>query len=89
MFQSLFGSLLNHLYHYANENVSVKYLSLIWITSILTTIHSLKNCSVYGRSCRIYNPKSFGFFRKEFRLVRKINKYIIYRLRVGPYGEKL
>ena len=78
MFESLFGSLLNHLYHYANENGSVKYLSLIWITSILTTIYSLKNCSVYGRSCRIYNPKSFGFFRKEFRLVRKINKFIVF-----------
>ena len=87
MFQSLFGSLLNHLYHYANENVSVKHLSLICITSILTTIYSLKNCSVYGRSCRIYSPKSFGFFRKEFRQVKK--KYVIYRLRVGPYGEKL
>ena len=68
-FKSLFGSLLNHLYHYANENVSVKHLSLICITSILTTIYSLKNCSVYERSCRIYSPKSFGFFRKEFRQV--------------------
>ena len=56
MFQSFFGGLLNHLYQYANENVSVKYLSLICITSILTTIYSLKNCSVYGRSCRIYKP---------------------------------
>ena len=26
MFQSLFGSLLNHLHHYTNENVSVKHL---------------------------------------------------------------
>ena len=67
MFQSLFGSLLNHFYHYANENVSVKHLSVICITSILTTIYSLKNRSVYGRSCRIYSPKSFGSFRKEFR----------------------
>ena len=48
-----------------------------------------QKCSVYGRSCRIYSPKSFGFFRKEFRSVRKINKYIIYRLRGGTYGEKL
>ena len=69
MFQSLFGSLLNHLYHYANENVSVKHLSLICITSILTTIYSLKNCSVYGRSCRIYSLKSFGLFGNEFRQV--------------------
>ena len=67
MFQSLFGSLLNHLYHYVNENVSVKHLSLIYITSILTTLYSLKNCSVYRRSCGIYSPISFGFFRKEFR----------------------
>ena len=63
------GSLLNHLYHYANENVSVKHLSLICITSILTTIYSLKNCSVYGRSCCNYNPKSFGFFWEEFRQI--------------------
>ena len=36
------------------------------ITPILTTIYSLKNWSVYGRSRRIYSPKSFGLFRKEF-----------------------
>ena len=67
MFQTLFGSLLNHLYHYASENVSVKHLSLICITSTLTTIYLLKICSVYGRSCRIYSPKSFGFFQNVFR----------------------
>ena len=78
MFQSLFGILLNHLYHYASENVSVKHLSLICITSTLTTIYSLKNCSVYGRSCRIYSPISLS-----------LKKKVIYRLRVGPYGEKL
>ena len=33
MFQSLFGSLLDHLYPYANENVSVRHLSLSCITS--------------------------------------------------------
>ena len=49
-FQSLFGSLLNHFYHYANENV-------------------LPHRSVYGRFCCIYSPKSFGFFRNEFRQV--------------------
>ena len=64
MFQSLFGSLLN--YRYGNENVSLRHLSWICITSILTTIYWLKNCSVYGRSCRIYSPKSFGFFRINF-----------------------
>ena len=36
---------------------------------ILTTIYSLKKCLVYGRFWRLYNPKSFGFFRKEFREV--------------------
>ena len=66
MFQSLLRSFLNHLYRCGNENVSVRHLSLICITSILTTIYSLKNCSVYGRSCRIYSPKSFGFFRINF-----------------------
>ena len=81
-------SLLNHLYRDGNENVSLRHLSWICITSILTTIHSLKNCSVHGRSCRIYSPKSFGFFRKELRRIKK-KKNVIYRLRVGPYGEKL
>ena len=71
MFRSLFGSLLNHLYRYGNENVSVRHLSLICITSILTTIYLLKNCSIYGRSCRIYCPKSFAFFRIEFSQVKK------------------
>ena len=33
------GSLLNHLYRYANKNVSVKLLSSICITSISTTIY--------------------------------------------------
>ena len=86
MFQSLFGSLLNHLYRYRNENVSLRHLSWICITSILTTIYSLKNCSVHRRSCHIYSPKSFGFFRKEFRRVKK-NQYVIYRLRVYAYGH--
>ena len=65
--KNLFGSLLSQLYHYANENVSVKHRSSICITSILTTIYLHKNCSVYRRSFRICSPKSFGFFRKEFR----------------------
>ena len=71
MFQSFFGSLLNHLYHDGNENVSVKHLSLICITSILTTFYSLKNCSVYGRSRCIYSPKSFESFGKNFVKLKK------------------
>ena len=31
MFQSLFGSLLNHLYHYANENVLFNLRNLYFI----------------------------------------------------------
>ena len=85
MFQSFFGSLLNHLYNYSNENVLVKHLSLICITSIkfINTIYLLKNCSFHRRCYCIYSPKSFRFFRKEFHYVRKINKYINYPLRVG------
>ena len=87
MFQSFFGSLLNHLYNYSNENVLVKHLSLICITSIkfINTIYLLKNCSFHRRCYCIYSPKSFRFFRKEFHYVRKINKYINYLLRVGLF----
>ena len=62
-------------YRYENENVSLRHLSWICITSILTTIYSLKNCSVYGRSCRTYSPKSFGFLRKEFRQGHSFSPY--------------
>ena len=30
-----------------------------------------------------------GSFRKSLVKFKKKNKYVIYRLRVGPYGEKL
>ena len=74
MFQSLFGSLLNHFYSHANENVSVRYLSLICITSILPTFYSLKNCSFHGGSCRIYSPKSFGILSERISSsLKKIN----------------
>ena len=66
MFQSLSGNLFNHLYHYMKMKMFRWSLSLICITSILTIIYSFNNCSVYGRSCSNYSPKSFGFFRKEF-----------------------
>ena len=62
-------------YRYENENVSLRHLFWICITSILTTIYSLKNCSVYGRSCRTYSPKSFGFLRKEFRQGHSFSPY--------------
>ena len=88
MFQSLFGGLLNHLYRYANENVSVKYLSLICITSILTTIYSLKTV-LFMEDLVVFTALNHsGSFGKNFAKL-KTNKYIIYRLRVGSYGEKL
>ena len=46
----------------ANENVSVKPLSLICVASIFYTIHSLKHFSVYEGSYRNYSPKSFELF---------------------------
>ena len=64
---------LNHLYPYANGNVSVRHLSLSCITSILTNIYSLKICSVYGRSCRIYSPKLFWFSWRISSSLKKIN----------------
>ena len=83
------GRLLNHLYYYANENVSVKHLSLICITSILTTIYSLKNCSVYGGSCLNYSCKSLGSFGKNFvKFIEKKWKCYSPAL-VGPYWKKL
>ena len=83
IFQSLFGSLLNHLYNYSNENVLVKHLFNLHHLYFINTIYLLKNCSVYGRSYCIYSHKSFRFFWKEFHYVRKINKYNYYPLRVG------
>ena len=82
MFQSLFGSLLNHLYRYGNENVSVKPLSLICITPILTTIDSLKNRSVN------HSIQSVGFFGKNFGKLQK-KKNVIHQPRSISIGEKL
>ena len=81
MFQSLFGSLLNHLYHYANENVSVKRLSLICITSVLTTIYSLKNCSVYDDLAVNTTLNHSGSFERMSLILRK-DKNIIHQLKV-------
>ena len=50
----------------ANENVSAKPLSLICVTSIFYTIHSLKHFSVYEGSYRNYSPKSFELFKRAF-----------------------
>ena len=87
MFQTLFGSLLNHLYHYASENVSVKHLSLICITSTLTTIYLLKFVQFMEDLAVFIAVNHSGSFRVYFVKFKKI--YVIYRLRVGPYGEKL
>ena len=81
MFQTLFGRLLNHLYHNVNEKVSVKPLSLICITSILTTIHSLKNCSVFGRLNRS------GSFAKNLVKFKGKNKNVIHQPSAGRYSR--
>ena len=84
LFQSLFGSLLN--YRYRNENVSLRHLSWICITSILVTgsktVQFMEDLAVFTA---LNHSGSFG---KNFVKFQK-NKYVIYRLRVGPYGEKL
>ena len=81
MFQSLFGSLLNHLYRYGNENVSASLLNLhhLYFNYHLLTqkLFSLWKILPY-----------LGSFRKNFVKFKK-NKYVIYQLRVSPYGEKL
>ena len=83
MFQSFFGSLLNHLYRYANENVLVRHLSLICITSILTTIYSLKNCSVYEDLAVNKTLYHWGSFGKNFVKFSEKDKNIIHQPKVS------
>ena len=83
MFQSLFGSLLNHLYPYANENVSVRHLSLICITSILTTIYSLKNWTVYEDLAVNKTLNHSGSFGKNFVKFEEKDKNIIHQPKVS------
>ena len=49
---------LNHLFYYANENVSEEHLSLICTTSILTTrskiVQFMEDLAVF--TARIYSP---------------------------------
>ena len=71
MFQSLFGSLLNHLYHYAKENVSVKHLSFICITSILTTITRSKIVQFKEDLAVITALNRSGSFGKNFAKLKK------------------
>ena len=88
MFQSLFRSLLNHLYRYGNENVSLRHLSLICITSIVNTISPSKIVQFMEDLAVFTALNHSGSFGKNF-VKFKNNKCVIYRLRVGPYGEKL
>ena len=77
IFQSLYGSLLNHLFHYTNKNISVKPLfNLHYLSLFQLPFYSFKNCSVHGGSCRNYSPKSLGFFWKIFRWVYKKKKLL-------------
>ena len=80
MFQSLFGSLLNHLYRYGNENVSLRHPHFnLHHSKIVQFMEDLAVFTALNHS---------GSFGKNF-VKFKNNKYVIYRLRVGPYGEKL
>ena len=88
MFQSLLRSLLNHLYRYANENVSVWHLSLICITSILTTIFSLKKLFSLWKILPYLQPQINRVLSERISSSFKKKKNVIYLLRVGPYGEK-
>ena len=85
---SKFVCLLNHLYRYGNENVSLRHLSLICITSILTTITHSKIVQFMEDLAVFTALNHSGSFGKNF-VKFKNNKYVIYWLRVGPYGEKL
>ena len=67
--------LLNRFHHYANENASVKPLSLNCIASFFSTYYIFtKNCSVYRGYCVNYTSKQFEFsFCHNFlRNVKKI-----------------
>ena len=77
IFQSLYESLINHLFHYTNKNISVKPLFNLHYPSLFQLpFYSFKNFSVHGGSCRNYSPKSLGFFWKIFRWVYKKKKLL-------------
>ena len=89
MFQSLIGSLLNHLYQYANENVSVKPLSLIYITSItrsiivqfiedLTVITALNHSGSFGKNSVKFKGKNENVIHQP-KTVRVGNNCVLCR----------
>ena len=83
MFQGLFENLYwNQLYHYANENVlfASPLFSLPFIRS--KTVQFMEDLPVFTAL------NHSGSFRMNFVKFQN-NKYVIYWLRVGPYGEKL
>ena len=57
MFQSLFGGLLNYLFHYPNINISVRPLFYLHLFNLFQLpFYQLKICSVQGRFCHSYSP---------------------------------
>ena len=60
---------LNHLFYYANENVSEEHLSLICITSILTTrskiIQFVEDLAVFTALAQGFLGKNFVKFQKK------------------------
>ena len=73
MFHSLFGNLVNHLYHYANENVSIKHLSLICITSILTTAFTCSKTAQFLEDLAVFTALNhdWGSFGKNLVKFKK------------------
>ena len=60
----------------------------VCFTSFLTTIYSLKIVQFMEDLAVFTALNHSGSFGKNFVKFKK-NKYVIYRLRIGPYGEKL
>ena len=78
MFSSLFGSVLNHLYQYANENVSVKHLSIVCITSILTTAFTRSKIAQLMEDLAVFTALNHdsGSFGKNFVKLKKKKVYL-------------
>ena len=82
MFQSLFGSLLNRIYCYTNKNLSVKPLSLICFTCVLSLHVDL---SVLGKTVPEVLSTAWGprvrVVLKTDQLQRIIKAYLLLSLK--------
>ena len=75
---------LNHLFYYANENVSEEHLSLICITSILTTrskiIQFVEDLAVFTAL------NHSGFLGKNFVKLKKKIKFVKLKMLPSAHG---